>query len=190
LVNLLIRNTFRAVNDNSNEFKEWMDERGLKSQDIAADLHVEEQTVRIWRSQGVPPRRQPHVAKYMAEWTDPSQRGAGAAIVSLGDTTADSMERLLKDQIVLTPTPAQYDQWDRASRAANAPTFKDWIVDGLDRLAEKELGHENHGAAETPMAAENADDVSDLPNRPRVDVEYPALRPLPKPPNPPKEQSN
>lgn len=166
------------MSDNSNEFKDWMDERGLKSQDVAADLHVEEQTVRIWRSQGVPPRRQPHVAKYMAEWTDPSQRGTGASIVSLGEATAEAMERLLKDQIVLTPTPAQYERWDRASRKASASTFKDWIVDGLDQLAERELGHEKHG---TPMAAESAHDPSPLADALRVKSNYFDLIPLPKP---------
>ena len=49
-----------------------MDARGLSAATVAKDLGTEEQTVRKWRSQGVPNRRRPHVERYMAEWVDPS----------------------------------------------------------------------------------------------------------------------
>jgi hypothetical protein len=65
------------------------------------------------------------------------------------------------------------------------------LLDAMDADAHKKAQErERQSVPPTSMAADNADDVSDLPNRPRVDVEYPALRPLPKPPKPPKEQSN
>jgi hypothetical protein len=65
------------------------------------------------------------------------------------------------------------------------------LLDDIDAAAHKKAQERERQSSPAPaMAAENSDDVSDLPNRPRVDVEYPALRPLVKPPKPPKEQSN
>jgi hypothetical protein len=61
------------MNQSSDNFKDWMDARGLSAATVAKDLGTEEQTVRKWRSQGVPNRRRPHVERYMAEWVDPSE---------------------------------------------------------------------------------------------------------------------
>lgn len=108
-----------------------MDERGLSAAAVATDLHVEEQTIRIWRSQGVPPRRKPHVERYMREWTPAKPI----------EPIDDAVQRLrASDAIVLNPSPAQLDRWDRASRIAGAETLKDWINDGLDALATQHLG--------------------------------------------------
>lgn len=60
------------MNQSADSFKDWMDARGLSAADVAKDLGTEEQTVRKWRSQGVPDRRRPHVERYMSEWVDPS----------------------------------------------------------------------------------------------------------------------
>lgn len=54
------------------DLKSWMDSRGLSAAEVARSLGTEEQTVRKWRSQGVPARRLPHVVRYMAEWIDPT----------------------------------------------------------------------------------------------------------------------
>lgn len=63
------------MNQSADDFKDWMDARGLNAAEVAKDLGTEEQTVRKWRSQGVPDRRRPHVERYMAEWIDPSASG-------------------------------------------------------------------------------------------------------------------
>jgi transcriptional regulator with XRE-family HTH domain len=54
------------------DLKQWMDARGISALEVAKALGTEEQTVRKWRSQGVPPRRISHVERYMSEWIDPS----------------------------------------------------------------------------------------------------------------------
>lgn len=136
-----------------------MDERRLKASDVCDSLHVSEQAIHNWRSQGVPPRRQPHVVKYMAEWVEPSQR-----VVATPEITAEAIERLMQDQILIQPTPEQYERWDRASRKAAAPTFRDWIINGLDELAKtEEAGHVLafpeiplfHAAAGSPAPADH-----------------------------------
>jgi hypothetical protein len=136
-----------------------MDAKRLKASDVCADLHVAEQTIHQWRSFGVPPRRMPHVVKYMAEWVEPSQR-----VVAAPEITAEAMERLMQDQILIQPTAEQYERWDRASRAAAAPSFKEWIINGLDQLAKtEESGHFLafpeislfHAAAGSPASADH-----------------------------------
>lgn len=54
------------------DLKQWMDARGISASEVAKALGIEEQTVRKWRSQGIPPRRISHVERYMSEWIDPS----------------------------------------------------------------------------------------------------------------------
>lgn len=56
----------------ADDLKDWMDARGLSAAQVAKELGTEEQTIRKWRSQGVPDRRRPHVERYMAEWVDPA----------------------------------------------------------------------------------------------------------------------
>ena len=119
---------FYPVSVNTNEFKAWMDARGLKTKDVAASLHVEEQTIRIWRSQGVPPRRQPHVEKYMAEWLPPS-----AASIVITDEQIATFQAT-QQNLVLKPTEAQFDAWSQAA-TAKQQTIKTWALAGLDQLA-------------------------------------------------------
>lgn len=121
---------FTAVKKNQYEFKDWMDSRGLKTKDIAESLHVDEATVRNWRSSGVPPRRLPHVAKYMAEWTDPT-----ATILPTISDDAVKQFAAEAQNLVLHPTPSQFDSWNSAFKVSEAPTLTQWAIDGLTEMA-------------------------------------------------------
>lgn len=135
------------MTDSNNIFRAWMNERGLKTKNVASDLHVEEQTIRIWRSQGVPPRRMPHVERYMLEYD---------AKKAAAEVTAEAIEAFKNsDQIVLKPTQQQYDRWDQASRKSGAKSMKEWISNGLDAMADREL---------SPLVvSEAAEEVSPYP---------------------------
>ena len=123
---------FYPVNEKTNEFKAWMDARGLKTKDVAASLHVEEQTIRIWRSQGVPPRRQPHVEKYMTEWLPPS-----AAPIVITDEDIATFQAS-QQNLVLNPTEAQFDAWSQAALAKHQ-SLKTWALEGLDQIADQTI---------------------------------------------------
>ena len=110
-----------------------MDDSRLKASDVCEALHVSEQAIHNWRSQGVPPRRRPHVERYMAEWKNPK--------VTTPAITEDNIRALRESQnLVLRPTTAQYDAWDRASRKEDAETLHIWAMQGLDTLAGIEEG--------------------------------------------------
>ena len=114
-----------------------MDDRRLKASDVCEALHVSEQAIHNWRSQGVPPRRLPHVERYMAEWIDPS---IAAPVV-----TEDNIRALRESQnLVLKPTADQFDAWDRASRKDGAETLHAWATRGLDALAGTAEGKADH----------------------------------------------
>lgn len=117
----------------ADQFRAWMDERGLSAADVAVGMRSEEQTIRKWRSQGVPDRRKPHVERYMREWSSPRRE----------ITDAEVQAFRAKDAIVITPEPEQYDRWDRASRVDGAETLKEWIFTGLDRLADEVISKES-----------------------------------------------
>lgn len=101
-----------------NEFRDWMDARGLKSDDVASKFDVSPQTISHWRSQGVPERRQSLVRYIMSTWTQaPEAAGSG-----------------VRQQIVVRPTPEQFDRWNDAA-LAEGKRISDWALEGLDRLA-------------------------------------------------------
>jgi transcriptional regulator with XRE-family HTH domain len=129
--------------DPTERFKEWMQERRLKAADVCSALHVSEQAIHNWRSAGIPPRRWVHVERYMEEWTDPTPRSV-TATREISDEDLEAFRT--SDALVLRPTEGQFDQWDRASRKANAGSLKEWIITGLDELAEREIGPKNGSA--------------------------------------------
>ena len=97
---------FSGVNYTADEFKEWMDARGLSAADVAHALGTEEQTVRKWRSQGVPDRRRPHVERYMSEWVDPAsapRQEADTSTLRIEFTDEELDEVSKASQIVDTP---------------------------------------------------------------------------------------
>lgn len=110
-----------------NFFKDWMDERRLKAEDVAGHFHASIQTIHNWRSSGVPERRVPHVEKFMAEWIDPvSQKAA--------DPNADAL-RL--GQLVIRVTGEQFNRWNHAANAAPGGPFlmEDWATRALEEAA-------------------------------------------------------
>jgi hypothetical protein len=57
---------FSRMDEFSLKFRRWMDGHQMKAADVADALFVTEQSVRNWRSAGIPLRRQPQVADWMA----------------------------------------------------------------------------------------------------------------------------
>ena len=88
-----------------------MDERRLKASDVCEALHVSEQTIHQWRSFGVPPRRIPHVDRYMLEWVDPANVQPGITDEALAAFVES------KQNLVLHPTEDEFDAWNRAALA-------------------------------------------------------------------------
>ena len=133
----LFFNNFLPVNEKPNEFKEWMDERRLKASDVCEALHVSEQTIHQWRSFGVPPRRIPHVDRYMLEWVDPAN-------VQPPGITDEALAAFVesKQNLVLHPTEDEFDAWNRAA-LAERKTLKDWAHDGLAEIAS--IAHPSRG---------------------------------------------
>ncbi len=121
------------MSDKTNDFKDWMDERRLKASGVCEALHVSEQTIHQWRSFGVPPRRIPHVERYMAEWIDP------ASVVPPITDEAISAFVEAKQNLVLHPTEEEFDAWNRAA-LAERKTLKAWAHDGLGELATQNQG--------------------------------------------------
>lgn len=108
------------------EFRKWMDARKLTAAEVGEALGVSAQTVRIWRSQGIPPRREPHVAKLMEEW-ETRQRAAA----ELG-------------KLILRPSEDQFRRWNRASITGPRPqTVEDWAMDALEAAAAEDLEAES-----------------------------------------------
>ncbi len=135
LIYLPQRDNFPAVSDELNEFKEWMDSRGLKTKDVAEDLHVEEQTVRNWRSQGVPERRAPHVQRYMAEWKAPAVSSAVPRTSVSDQVVADFVAS--RQNLVLHPEPEVFRAWTAAFKHSRAADLEQWAIDGLSELAKR-----------------------------------------------------
>ena len=100
----------------ANEFRDWMDRNGIKTSDLTGPLQISEQTLRHWRSKGVPERRQSHVNYIMASWATPA--------APLGQT------------LILHPTTDQFKKWNVAAISGPQPkTIEQWAIEGLDQLA-------------------------------------------------------
>lgn len=108
-----------------------MDARGLKAADVAAELHVEEQTVRSWRSQGIPNRRLPHVLRYMEEWKAPVPAADQSTFTD--QAVADFVAS--RQNLVLHPEPEVFNAWTAAFKHSRAETLEQWAIDGLSELA-------------------------------------------------------
>lgn len=110
-----------------NFFRDWMDERRLKAEDVAGLFHASIQTIHNWRSSGVPDRRRPHVEQFMAEWVDPVSQRAG-------DPNADA-QRL--GQLLIRVTGEQFNRWNHAANNAPGGPFlmEDWAIRALEEAA-------------------------------------------------------
>ncbi len=97
--------------------KDWMDAHGISAETVASSLKVGIQTVKNWRSIGVPERRKAHVNYFMSTWKEHA-----------GDA-AD-----LRQTLILRPTPDQFDTWNDAA-LAEGKRISSWALEGLDTLA-------------------------------------------------------
>lgn len=107
-------------------FKDWMDERGLSARQVATWLHVEEQTVRHWRSQGIPERRKAHVETFMREFD--------VGKVATPDPLAELRGRTLKVDV----SREQFRAWEAAAHDAGFVHIEDWAVHALAEYAKSE----------------------------------------------------
>lgn len=138
------------MNEKANEFKDWMDARGLKTKSVAPDLHVDEATIRNWRSQGVPPRRLPHVERYMRDWIDTATPSGPVISDDAVSAFAASHQNL-----VLHPTEDQFDAWTSAFKQSSAPNLKSWALRGLDEMAAQTPANRLSVATEESASAAN-----------------------------------
>lgn len=97
-----------------------MDSLGLSAKDVSVRLHVEEQTIRNWRSSGVPSRRLPHVRNIMAEW---------------GNPPSPDLEQFRQQTLVVRVTPEQFRRWESATRASGEDHVEDWARNSLEEIA-------------------------------------------------------
>ena len=97
--------------------KEWMDRRGLKTADVLESLGIEEQTLRNWRSGGVPKRRHQFVRDFMEKW----DRDKGTAPPPTASITLEV------DQEV-------FDEWCRAA-LEESKIIREWLIDAANQYA-------------------------------------------------------
>lgn len=120
--------------DKPNPFRDWMDARGLSAREVGARLHVEEQTIRHWRSKGVPERRMPHVQNMMATWDD----------------TAPDLVEIRLQTLVIRTDPDQFRRWESAARRSGDDHLEDWARSALESMAAEENVKPFALAAEEP----------------------------------------
>ena len=106
----------------SRKFREWMDGRRMKAAEVGDALFVTEQSIRNWRSAGIPPRRQAQVAEWMA----------GQESVDQGTP----IDFLRSRPLVVDVTPEEWHCWEDAAFAARKK-LTDWARDGLNEMAEQ-----------------------------------------------------
>ena len=102
----------------TNDFRGWMDARGLKAEDVASKFDVSPQTISHWRSQGVPERRRSHVHYIMSCWQQAPEPPSPAVL----------------QQLVISPTRDQFRLWNQAALDARK-LIEDWAIEGLDQIA-------------------------------------------------------
>lgn len=107
--------------DTEQDFKEWMDQRGLTAEEVGKALDVSPQTVKNWRSVGVPERRQAHVRYFMSTWSGvPASNNAPAF-----------------QPLMVHATREQFRNWESAARHEGYNHLEDWAQEGLDKLAKE-----------------------------------------------------
>jgi transcriptional regulator with XRE-family HTH domain len=110
------------MDDYSMRFKQWMDERGLSPEDIAAAIKKEAGTLKQWRSRGVPSRQsvRAHVDQFMADYDAEKIR-----------------EFKTLDVLNLQVSPEKLDAWNEAALRSGL-IIREWAIQGLDSLAKRE----------------------------------------------------
>lgn len=110
----------------SEDFKTWMDERGLTAETIAPLIQKEEGTIRNWRSRGVPGREsvRSHVSAFMENYD----------LAKIDDAPLNAL--------TLHLSQSQFDDWNRAAMKKGL-IMREWAIEGLDSLAKNEPGAES-----------------------------------------------
>lgn len=130
------------MDDFSLKFRSWMDGHKMRAAEVADALFVTEQSVRNWRSAGIPPRRQPQIADWMAE-VDAAAHG------SLADY-------LRVRPLIVEAGLEEFHIWERAA-LRNGQTLTEWARSGLTAMAHGRGNVGTPDSAETqPTANETA----------------------------------
>ena len=124
-----------------------MDSENISSEAVGKDFGVGVQTIRNWRSAGIPKRRVEFVRLKIFEFS--------------------AQKRELAEQtLVLELTNEQFDQWNQAALAEGL-IIRDWAIKGLDELAKQErlldLGEKSSIKYQLPKSKSSVlNDASDV----------------------------
>ena len=97
------------------EFFQWADAHQVSRDDIAQETGNSKQTISNWKSNGIPKGKEFGLRSFM-------QR-------QLRSDTED-----IRHRMILEPSRAQFNRWNKASLAANK-TIEEWAFDGLEEMA-------------------------------------------------------
>lgn len=115
------------MDDFTKQFVEWMDTHNLSPKDISVALGAEIQTIRQWRSLGVPRRRVPHLTIFMKNWG------------KFADAPVSGSQ---SQPLTLYPSTAQFRRWGDAA-AARGKNVLDWAMEELEAAAAEEELHKS-----------------------------------------------
>lgn len=101
-------------------FKRWMDSHKLTSAGAAEALHVSAQTIRHWRSQGVPNRKRSQVLQWMETY----------------NPLAKEIEELRQQTLLIRASQEQFTNWNHAA-LREGKIMEDWARDGLETMADQ-----------------------------------------------------
>lgn len=119
--------------DISTRFFNWAASRGLKNTDIAKLLQVSDpNSISAYRSRGLPKAHHVRAEALVADAVPAAV--SDEAVQSLADS---------RQNLVLHPTPEEFDAWSAAFKASNAKTFSEWATEGLNQLAGQDEGKGN-----------------------------------------------
>jgi len=123
-----------------------MDGQKMKAAEVADALFVTEQSVRNWRSAGIPRRRQPQIADWMAE-IDAAAKGS-------------PIDYLRARPLIVEAGLEEFRAWESAA-LREGKTLTEWARTGLSAMAH---GRGNGGAPdsdETPPTANEAEAIAE-----------------------------
>lgn len=107
------------------KFRRWMDGHKMRAAEVADALFVTEQSVRNWRSAGIPRRRQPQIADWMAE-IDAAAQGS-------------PVDYLRARPLIVEAGLEEFRTWESAA-LRNGKTLTEWARSGLTEMARERDG--------------------------------------------------
>ena len=97
------------------QFFQWADAHQVSREDIANETGNSKQTISNWKSNGIP-------------------KGKEFGLRSFMDRQLRSDTEQIRHSMVLHPSHAQFNRWNKAALAAHK-TIEDWAFDGLEEMA-------------------------------------------------------